>query len=132
MRKGRGLVVVDRPGLYIDFISRPLFQALQRVGITYHHYYLPHVDMSRLSEFPGLMKIKNHLMKDNWISFWKWRFANRDRFTLFGSEVKYKSKFEDEYIKFDRHLTFRDEFHLGETYYGGKLNYTLWYGKKGL
>lgn len=29
-RKARGMMSVDRPGYYADFISRPLFQALMR------------------------------------------------------------------------------------------------------
>jgi hypothetical protein len=88
--------------------------------------------MSRLSEFPGLMNIKNQLLKDHGLTFLKWRFANRDRFSLFGHEFKYKGKYEAEAIKYNRHITHRADFHLGETYYGGQLNYTFWYAKRGL
>ncbi len=62
-QKANGLVVLDRPGYYVDFVTRPLFQALCREGLMYHNYYLPHVDLSKKVSMKKLIDIKNHLLK---------------------------------------------------------------------
>ena len=83
--KARGRMVVDRIGYYIDFIKRPIFQAMMREGLFYHNFYLPHCDTSRLSYFPGLLNIKNRLLKQYWKQFLLWRLKNRRRFNIYGN-----------------------------------------------
>lgn len=85
-------MVVDRPGYYIDFVSRPLFQALMRENLVYHNFYLPHVDLINLTYLPTLTQMKNIFFKENILAFLKWRVKNRSRFSIYGPEMKYKAK----------------------------------------
>ena len=57
------MMVLDRPGYYIDFCVRPLFQSLLRENLVYLHYYLPYVDITDLTNFLALTAIKNTLIK---------------------------------------------------------------------
>lgn len=112
-RKSRGLMIIDRPGIYIDFVTRPLFQAMQRENLAYHYFYLPYVDLTRLSYLPSLMNIKSKILRANLIDFMRWRLKNRSRFTIYGPEVKYKEKFEKEAINFNKFVTLRTDYQLG-------------------
>lgn len=125
-------MVIDRPGIYIDFIARPLFQAFQKENLAYHYFYLPNVDLTRLTYLPKLMNIKNKMLKENLLSFIRWRLKNKGRFTIYGPEIKYKAKFEAEALKFDKFVTLRKEHQLTETYYGGLYNYIYRYSKRGV
>ena len=57
------MMVLDRPGYYIDFCVRPLFQSLLRENLVYLHYYLPYVDITDLTNVLALTAIKNTLIK---------------------------------------------------------------------
>ena len=107
------MLVVDRPGYYVDFVSRPLFQAFMREGLGYHYFHLPHVDLTRLSYLPRAMSLKNKMLKQNRLKFLRWRWVNRRRFNIYGSEVKYKSKMEKEAIYYDKFITRRSEQYFG-------------------
>lgn len=63
-------------------MTRPLFQALQREGLAYHSFYLPHLDLCQLVYFHKLVEIKNRLLKGNMRKFIMWRWRNRHRYSM--------------------------------------------------
>ena len=83
LQKTKGIMVLDRPGVYIDFVTRPLFQALLRSNLVYMHYYLPYVDVANLPHVIHLRSNKLKLIRQNRLGFLWWRWRNRKRFNIF-------------------------------------------------
>lgn len=129
--KARGLMVTDRPGYYIDFLTRPLFQALQRSNLLYLHYYLPYLDVANLPDAATLHSAKLDLIRSNRLGFLLWRWRNRKRWGITKKDIKFRARLEKERYDLERFFNRRVEAHLAETYYGARYNYIMHYYEKG-
>jgi hypothetical protein len=101
LKKGKGLLLVDRPGYYIDFYTRPIFKQMLKENVLYEHYYLPYIDITELTNSSKLNEIKNDLLGGHFWSFAKWRWRNKGRFNINGREVMFQRWIEKQSYHFD-------------------------------